>query len=623
MRIPRARQPVARQGRIGLSVLCLLALLALVGCETVPQPDVVEPADVVVGAPPLEVWVDGGMDLVEVRDDLPPLPPPDDDPILQVLVGELAAVRGDATGSLAAYLRASELAGDPRLAAYATRAALALQRDDLALQAARQWAAQSPAQVDALRMLGLLSLRQGEIEQAVDALGRLLALDPALAEPRMEQLDARLARETDQRSVVDLLDRLTERHPEMVAAWVALARAALRVGDGEVAAAAALQALERDFGNRQLRAFYGQVLIETDQVDAAILVFQQLAVDYPEDVDVRFQLASVLIGADRPDDALAEFDDLLGYGVVDPDTLYNIGLLAVEADRLVQARRYFERLLAQDDEAGAVRFILGRIAEDLGDTAAALEWYAQVDGEEAAPAALRRAGLLADSDDLPAARDALQALRLADPDRAVTAFLFEAQLLREAGEYREGIALMDAALTRHPGTIDLFYSRALLSVFLGEIADAERDLRRILERDPDHAHALNALGYTLVDRTDRLVEGYVLIRRALALEPESPAILDSMGWALFRLGRHDEALPYLEQAWALMVDGEIGAHLGEVLWVLGRFEEARTVWAAAEQADPGHPVLIDTLQRLDPAHPVMRQYPRVRENGASRPLEVP
>jgi tetratricopeptide (TPR) repeat protein len=595
-------------GRGGSLAVCLLATLSLVGCGTLSQP----PAMPTALEEPVEDWRfgdwdDGAMEAVEVLDGLPPLPQADDDPILQVLIAELAARRGEPDRSLEAYLRASMLADDPRLAAHATLSAVAQRRGDLALIAVRQWVLSAPRQAEAWRLLGLLELREGLLERAAEAFGRLLELDPEQAGLRMSQLDSQFGQEADQAVVVAVLQILTDRNPHLMEAWLALARAALRAGQPTLAAGAALQALGRDFGDRQLRMLYGQALIESGETDAAILVFQQLVVDYPDDVDARFQLAWVLIGVDRPDDALAEFDDLLAQGPLDADMLYSIGLFAVEAGRPLRARRYFEMLLAQGEQVDSVRFVLGRIAEELGDPPLALDWYRQVEGDEAVPAGLRAAGLLVDGGDLPLAREWLVELRRSHPGVAVTVYLFEAQLLREAGQDREGIALMGEALTRHPGTIDLFYARALFAVGVDEIADAEADLRRILARDPEHAHALNALGYTLVDRTDRVSEGFELIRRAYVLEPDSAAILDSMGWALFRLGEHVDALPYLKQAWEILPDGEIGAHLGEVLWAQGRIEEARKVWEDADRSDPGHPVLLDTLMRLDPGHPVLRR----------------
>ena len=335
-------------------------------------------------------------------------------------------------------------------------------------------------------------------------------------------------------------------------------------------------------------------------MDAAILVLQQLVVDYPDDVEVRMQLARVLLAEGRADDALAEFDALLALTPDDAELLYSAGLLAVEAERPARARRYFLRLLALDESADTVRFILGRIEEELGNPAAAREWYAQVAGEERLSARFRLARLYARDGELERARAVLEALRGEAPGFAPTIYLMENDLLRDAERYDEGIALMNEALTRHPDSIELLYGRALMAAFMKDAVAAEADLRRVLAREPLNVHALNALGYTLVDLTERVDEGFDLIRQAYELDPESPAILDSMGWALYRLGQHGDALPYLRDAWERMPDGEIGAHYGEVLWAQGRFDEARAIWRTARDVDPEHPVLLETMQRLDP-----------------------
>ena len=170
---------------------------------------------------------------------------------------------------------------------------------------------------------------------------------------------------------------------------------------------------------------------------------------------------------------------------------------------------------------------------------------------------------------------------------------------REA--YGAALQVYNAALLAHPDDLDLRYSRALVLVMLDAIDPAIEALEEILAVDPDSPHALNALGYTLVDQTDRIDEGAAMIERAYQMVPDDPAVIDSMGWAAFRQGNYEQALAYLERAHALAPeDPEIAAHLGEVLWVMGQEQQARQIWANAKDLEPEHPVLLDTLQRLDP-----------------------
>jgi len=218
-----------------------------------------------------------------------------------------------------------------------------------------------------------------------------------------------------------------------------------------------------------------------------------------------------------------------------------------------------------------------------------------VDGSNATDAAVRIARLHAAGGDVSRARDMLQQLRDQMPDDAVTLYLIEGEMLREHDAEQQAMAVYDQAVAARPDDPDLRYARAMVAVGLDRVELLESDLRHILAQDPEHADALNALGYTLADRTDRLAEAKELIEQALALKPDEPAIMDSMGWVLYRMGDPQAAEPYLRQALDLVFDPEIAAHLGEVLWALGRKDEARAIWDRALEADPEHEYLLRVL----------------------------
>lgn len=156
----------------------------------------------------------------------------------------------------------------------------------------------------------------------------------------------------------------------------------------------------------------------------------------------------------------------------------------------------------------------------------------------------------------------------------------------------------NTALEIIPGNNDLLYARALTAESVGRIDILEADLKAILETQPDNAHALNALGFTLADQTNRYEEAYQLIKRAFEIMPEDAAIIDSFGWVNYRLGNYDEALRLLRNALSRYQDSEIAAHLGEVLWVAGKKNEAMLVWQKALEESPGDPLIEDVMRRL-------------------------
>ena len=212
---------------------------------------------------------------------------------------------------------------------------------------------------------------------------------------------------------------------------------------------------------------------------------------------------------------------------------------------------------------------------------------------------MRRAELIALEGDLPAARAALAEMRAeGDDEQQEQAWLTEARILREADERLLAFDVLDEAVAARPGSVALLYSRALLAAESGLLGVAERDLRTIIAAQPDNAAALNALGYTLADQTDRLDEAEALIRQAYILQPDEAAIVDSMGWVAFRQGRLEQATQFLARAWTMDRNPEIAAHLGEVLWTGGKREEAIRILREGAEIDAENPVLVETLDRL-------------------------
>jgi tetratricopeptide (TPR) repeat protein len=229
----------------------------------------------------------------------------------------------------------------------------------------------------------------------------------------------------------------------------------------------------------------------------------------------------------------------------------------------------------------------------------AISHYMQVGGESEFLSASNRIGqILIGSGQYQQAREIFVLQRRAHPEEAEALYGLEADLFTRSGEQDQAMDVLNEALQQFPQSNTLLYARSMLAEQLGDLAMMERDLRDIIERDPDNATALNALGYTLANRTQRYGEAYELITRALELQPDEPAILDSMGWILYRKGRYEEAVGYLTRAYTEFPDPEVAAHLGEVLWVSGETEAATTVWQGALMKDPEHKVLLETLERL-------------------------
>ncbi len=279
---------------------------------------------------------------------------------------------------------------------------------------------------------------------------------------------------------------------------------------------------------------------------------------------------------------------------------FGMAMLAIQMKDWARAEALFEELKRADyGEEGVVDFYLAQIAEETGRYALALERFREVpDGERGWLAKLRVAVMYGKLGRVDEARRYLAELPAVTIEERIQVQQVDAQVLRDAGDNAKAYTVLAAALETFPDDPDLLYDLAMVAEKLDRIDVVEQKLSRLIELKPTNAHALNALGYTLVDRTTRLSEGLALVERALVLAPDDPFILDSVGWANFRLGKLDEAEKHLRRAMEQRPDPEIAAHLGEVLWAKGDRARAQDVWQSQLKSTPDNPVLQETVRRL-------------------------
>lgn len=577
----------------------LLALL-LSACATQPHPSIPAPEPVV---EPAAEPVPAQQPMPEEQ---PAVAAPEDAPrvserlLFHVLRAELAGNQGDLQQSLLSYLEAARMSHDPRIAERAARLALYLHDLVAAQEAAARWHELAPADPAAHEVLALIQLRTGDADAAVQHLRHALELEPAGAAVGFERLGSLLAHETGQNKAQALaaVAALAAEHPDEPQGYQTLAELALRFDQPRLALEAAEQArrLAPDWTAPELLIVQAQMKV--GEGEQAIERLQSVLRRQPNDYDLRLQYARALLEMERAEGALQQFELLLKARPDEAQIRYIAALLALELGENEKARGYLLQLVNSGQRSDDAYFYLGRLAQAEGDARGALRWYRQVHGQHRPEAQLRLAVLLAEQGQPAGARAKLQEVRQDYPDQAVRSYLLEGGLLREQGQLREAVSLYTEALAEHPDETDLRYGRALAFVLLKQVDAAEQDLRRLLAQQPEEPVLLNALGYTLVDMTDRYQEGFELIQRAYALSPDSPAIIDSMGWGLYRLQRLDEAREMLLQAYALSQDGEIAAHLAEVLWHLGERREARRILVEALKREPGNKTLLDARKRL-------------------------
>lgn len=518
-----------------------------------------------------------------------------------LLLGEIAGARGQIDVSAEAYTQLARRTRDPRIARRATEIALFARNTPLAIEAARIWSEAEPQSEDARRILaGVLASGGGErLDEVQIELARILANDSEQLEQNLLGLNRALARLQNKETVKAIVNRLTEPYLKEPAAHFARAQASAGADDNRGALASISRALELRPYWEPATIFKAQILIQLGSPVEATRVLADLVEHEPNNANVRLAYARSLVSAQKLPEARQQFQALLDANPGDRDMLFAVALVSFQLDDLETAAKLFEQtLVAGHPEADGIRLNLGNIAERREDDETALRWYGAIGpGRHHLDAQLRIAFILARSGRIDEARAQLQSIE-ADETGRKRALIAEAALLRDAQRHGDALEVLETALKSRPDDPDLLYESAMVAERLDRVDLMEDRLRKLIELQPDHAHAYNALGYSLADRGLRLNEAQTLIEKALELQPDDPFILDSLGWVRFRMNDLPGALAHLERAYGLRADPEIAAHLGEVLWALDRKDEARQMWNTALSEHPENSALADTVKRF-------------------------
>jgi len=524
----------------------------------------------------------------------------DGDLIYKVLLGEIAAKRGAGDTASESLIDAARASRDPRLAQRAVNVALNAERFDLAEDAATLWVELSPGNDRPLESLGLIMVEQGHIDAAVSRFVQILEKAPDRRVSALRRMARYLGQLSNRENALAAMEGIVARYQDDADAHFAEAFLAARVERGELVLKALDRALElRPDWEEAALAKIGHLIqnqYPRKQIDAFAGGYLE---SDPDATRVRMSYARYLVDQQAGEQALKQFETVLEYAPRSTAGLLAAGLLSMDQERYRQARRYLMKHLALTPDNDQIRLYLGQVAEQREQYDEAAEWYKEVsDQDHRFTAALRLAGVIRETDGVDAALDHLSQVRPDDEPQFVRLALTKEMVLREADDLPRAKGVLDDAVARYPDNSDLLYARGLLAAQLNRISEHERDMRALLDENPNNAHALNALGYTLADATDRIDEAFELIKKALSMRPDDPFILDSMGWVHYRMGNYDKAIEYLEKALSKRNDAEIAAHLGEVLWVTGNTERAREIWNRAKEEQPDNDVLVETIQRF-------------------------
>ena len=519
--------------------------------------------------------------------------------LYDLLLGEIALQRDDAGLAAQTYIEVARRTRDPRVARRAIEVANFARQPELGLEAAKIWYSVEPASPQAIQVLAALLVSTKRVDEAEPYLEKLLEADGVNKESGFLQLNRLLAGNPDKASNLRVVRKLAARHPQIAQAQFAVAQAALAAGDdaGALSAIRQASALRPEWETAAI--FEAQILQKRSPAEAAKSLGAFIDKN-PAAREARLNYARALVLDKRYPEARKQFEALLAANPGNADVVYAVGLLAFQLKDFPVAEENMKRLLTMGyRDPNGVKYLLGQIAEEQKQWPRAIEWYKQIDGGDNALAArVRTANAIAKQGRLDEARAYLKRIDTENEGEQVQLIVAEAQLLREANRPRDAYDMLGQALKKDPDQPELLYDFALTAEKLERFDVLESNLRKLIRVRPDHAHAYNALGYSFAERNLRLPEAKKLIERALELAPEDYYIVDSLGWVLYRQGDLKGAAAQLRRAYGARPDAEIGAHLGEVLWVMGERTEADRVWKESLDLSPENETLLKTIKRL-------------------------
>jgi tetratricopeptide (TPR) repeat protein len=525
--------------------------------------------------------------------------------VFYTVTAEMALARSEPRVAALQYTAAATGGTDLALLARASEVTAQTLQPSLGAVVAARWIRLDPGSLDAQRSAARAALALQKIASAADHYRIVLETSPRGADAEFADLEAELGLSDNVFGARQLADRLAPFFPGSAAALRLQGFTAMRADDPAAAArslTAALALLPAGDGSAEVRREIQQGLWrarilagDTQEPLAEAQAFTEQDATPANVLDY----ALLLLAAQQNEAAAAELESLTGQPESAPVALRLLGLIEFQEGKLDAAAKAFTELLTTGKFTDDSFYYLGLIAERRGDPEKALRLYAQVQGGDNALAALLRAGnLLQSNGAAPAAQELLDHLIEDEPQRAPEVVTARARIYADSGDVQHAVDVLDRGLAQYPDSVDIKYAIASAYEDQGRVGAALHELEAVLESRPDDPAALNAYGYTLADHHRKLARARALIERAYAAAPKNAAILDSLGWVLYRQGHPDQALPYLRAAYADDRGADIAAHYGEVLWQSGRREDAERLWTEAAAADSDDKLLNATRLRL-------------------------
>ncbi len=523
----------------------------------------------------------------------------DPDVMFMILTAEIAGQRERYDVALEGYMEAAKRVNDPRFAERAAVIAMYMKDSPKTQEAVSLWLKQDAKNLTARKIAALSALRADDKATAVEHLSALLNADEAGFETTLLELGGVLQKEGKIDIIYDTLTSLSLKYPNKTVIYFVQSLLALQVKNGAVAEQQIQKALKIKPDWDKAIILQAQIAMLSGDMNKAKASIKNAIARYPNNIKLKKLFGQLLIKAESYKEAIEVYQQLVASDPKDLESEFTLGLIYLQLDQNEKAEEIFNNLLEQADWKNQASFYLGKVEEKRGATDKALAWFDKVtEGDFAFDASLEAVSLLAKEKRFEEANTRLTGLSNQFPKQKIRILLIQAEMYSQQKQYAKAFDLLTAALVEQPEQSELLYTRALIAEHLNKQDLVEKDLKQILAKEPENVEALNALGYSLLDYPDRYVEAEGYLQKAIKLRPDEAVIMDSYGWLLFKQGKHQAALDYLQRAYAKQQENEIAAHIAEVLWTLGRKDEAKKIFDKAIKNAPEDEYLLKFQQKF-------------------------
>ncbi|WP_446809941.1 tetratricopeptide repeat protein [Methylomonas sp. 2BW1-5-20] len=523
----------------------------------------------------------------------------DEEVLYLLMAAELAGQRNQYDLAMDAYLQAAKRVDDPRIAERAVKIGLFLKDEQRTREALSVWLAKDGKNLAARKFAVLLAIKNSDRKAAVENLNAMLVDDPAGFETGLLEMTKLLEKEGRTQFTYDVLEDLALQHPAQANVFFVQAVLASVLQNNELAQQKINRALLIEPDWNKAIIFQAQLAGRSGDLAKARASLEKAVKQAPEDRQLRKMLIEVLVNSRDYDDAIKLCQNALEDKPDDAEMLFTLALIHMQQGQVDKAENALEKLLNNPEWEGQASFYLGKIAVEQQHPDKALTWFDRVgDGNYAFDADITAVSILMSQKRFEDVEVRVKRMDIKYPEQHLRILMVKAELYNQLGKYQEAFDVLTQALKDMPDNREVLYARALVAERLDKLDVLESDLLKILDKKPDDVGALNALGYTLTDRTQRYDEAAKYLERAIGLQPDEAVVIDSYGWLQFKLGKPERALEYLRRAYEKQAENEIAAHIIEVLWVIGEKKEAKELFDSVYKKSPDDEYLLEFKKRF-------------------------